>query len=101
MPPTLLHVFPTFAIGGQQTRFATIANWLGQEFRHYLVSLDGRAEAVSLLNPDVDFTMLRIEALTHSALKDLWRISKLNLRTDADLLITYNWGSIDWAIANR
>jgi glycosyltransferase involved in cell wall biosynthesis len=99
--PTLLHVFPTLAVGGQQTRFVTIVNWLGQQFRHYLVSLDGRYEAVNLIDPALDFTVLRIKALTNSPLRDLSRIVKLKTQIDANILITYNWGSIDWAIVNR
>ena len=41
-PKTLLHVFPTFAVGGAQTRFTAIANHLGDDARHVVVSLDGR-----------------------------------------------------------
>src|SRR5207248_9209241 len=96
MPPTLLHVCPTFAVGGQQTRLATIANRLGQQFRHRLVSLDGRYEAVDLLDPILDFTIVQVE----TPVRDLRNILKLNTRIDADILVTYNWGSIDWVISN-
>jgi len=101
MSLTLLHVFPTLAVGGQQTRFATIANWLAQEFRHRLISLDGRDEAVSLLDPMLDFAVLHTAKSTGNPLKDLPAIARLGNLTRADVLITYNWGSIDWAIVNR
>ena len=51
MPPRLLHVFPTFAIGGMQTQFATVANALGGAFRHAIVALDGRTQCRAKLDP--------------------------------------------------
>ena len=101
MRPKLLHVFPTLAIGGQQTRFVTIANELGQEFQHRLISLDGRHEAVNLLNPAIDVALLHAPTLTQNPVKALRRIIKFLAEIDADILMTYNWGSIDWVIANR
>src|SRR5437763_3932719 len=98
---TLLHVFPTLAVGGQQTRFATIANELGPAFRHRLISLDGREEAIGLLKTDVEFLVLRIPRLTRNPFKDLWNNAVVNSKIEADILITYNWGAIDWAILNR
>jgi hypothetical protein len=41
----LLHVFATFATGGPQVRFATVANRLGGRFRHAVLAMDGRQEA--------------------------------------------------------
>jgi glycosyltransferase involved in cell wall biosynthesis len=98
---TLLHVFPTLAVGGQQTRFATIANALGPEFRHRLISLDGREEAIGLLKTDIEFLVLRVPRLTHNPFKDLRNNAVVSSRIEADILITYNWGAIDWAILNR
>jgi glycosyltransferase involved in cell wall biosynthesis len=100
MPPTLLHVFPTFAIGGQQTRFATIANGLGRAFRHRLISLDGRDEAVALLDHDLDFAVLPAPPMAAHPIDHLHRIGAASAQAGADALITYNWGAIEWAIAN-
>jgi glycosyltransferase involved in cell wall biosynthesis len=100
MPPTLLHVFPTLAIGGQQTRFATIANGLGREFRHRLISLDGRDEAVGLLDHDLDVAVLPAPPTAAHPIDHLHRIGTASARAGADILITYNWGAIEWAIAN-
>ena len=60
MSPLLLHVFPTLAVGGQQTRFATLANRFGDRYRHVLVSLDGRDGALGLLGAGVDFRVLEV-----------------------------------------
>ena len=100
MVPTLLHVFPTLAIGGQQTRFATIANELGRGFRHQLISLDGRDEAVRLLDPELDFALLPRPPQTRNPILDLRTIASVSASVMSDVLITYNWGSIEWAIVN-
>lgn len=98
-PKTLLHVFPSFAIGGQQTRFATIASQLGQSYRHVVVSLDRRDEAFRLLPASVDARMYPVPRRSGA---DALRAYDATLRRVApDALVTYNWGSIEWAIVNR
>ncbi|HZU89443.1 MAG TPA: glycosyltransferase family 4 protein [Stellaceae bacterium] len=99
MTPILLHVFPSFSIGGQQTRFATIANRLGRRFRHLVISLDGRQQAAALLDRDLDFTLLPLPAMRPIA--RLRRIVQMSGETSADALITYNWGATEWAMVNR
>src|SRR5580765_1466632 len=99
MPPTLLHVFPTFAVGGQQTRFATIANRLSSVVRHRLVSLDGRDQAAALLDPKLDFKLLPAPPPAFNPLARLRRITALSTAAGHDVLVTYNWGAIEFALA--
>ncbi len=49
--PLLLSVFPTFAVGGAQIRFATIANHFGREWRHAIVAMDGVTRRRERLDP--------------------------------------------------
>src|SRR5690349_5408770 len=39
--PHVVHVFPSFAVGGAQMRFAALANRFGRSFRHSVIALDG------------------------------------------------------------
>lgn len=94
----LLHVFPSFAVGGQQTRLATIANRLGPGFRHAIVSLDGRDEAMALLDPALEASVLPAPP---PGLGGLRAITRSITASGAQILCTYNWGAIEWAIANR
>lgn len=94
----LLHVFPSFAVGGQQTRLATIANRLGPGFRHTIVSLDGRDEAMALLDPVLEAALLPASS---PGLRGLPAIARSIAGSGAAILCTYNWGAIEWAIANR
>jgi glycosyltransferase involved in cell wall biosynthesis len=98
-PKTLLHVFPSFAIGGQQTRFATIAARLDQAYRHVIVSLDGRDMARSLLPDRLDARMLGVRRVSGPRVLIGYARAIRTVRPDA--LVTYNWGSVEWAILNR
>ena len=100
-PLTLLHVFPSFDVGGQQTRFVTIANRLGRTMRHHLLSLDGRDDAVALLDPKLDFELLPQPPATPDLLRRMHRIVAICRANNYDALVTYNWGAIEFAMANR
>lgn len=100
-PPTLLHVFPTLAVGGQQTRFVTVANGLGRAFRHCLVTLDGDASSVALLDRNLDVELLPSPSRAGGTIGGLRSIVAVGKAMTADALITYNWGAIEWALINR
>ena len=98
--PTLLHVYPTFNLGGAQRRFIQLANHFGTEFKHLIVSMDGGVEARQMLDPAVDATLIEVPRQA----RDTWRSVRtfraaLNEHRP-DLLVTSNWGSIEWAMAN-
>jgi len=97
---TLLHIFPSFAVGGQQTRFATIANRLGLTVRHHLVSLDGCDQAVALLDPEIEFALLPPPPPTRHLIRRMRRIVAICRAARYDALVTYNWGAIEFAMAN-
>jgi glycosyltransferase involved in cell wall biosynthesis len=96
----LLHVFPSFAIGGQQTRFATIAGRLETPYRHVVVSLDGRDMARALVPPSVNLNLRPPPSDAPGPLR-LVAIAGAIRAVRPDALVTYNWGSIEWAAANR
>ena len=47
--PHLLHVLPTFVPGGLEMRTVNLIAGFGDEFRHSILSLDGRTEAAARL----------------------------------------------------
>jgi glycosyltransferase involved in cell wall biosynthesis len=98
MTPTLLHVFPTFAVGGAQARFAAIANHIGPAARHIVVSLDGRLNAREKLDPSLDVTFAD-PGDRSGHFGEFRRARRFLASAKADLLITSNWGSMDWAAA--
>jgi glycosyltransferase involved in cell wall biosynthesis len=99
--PLILHVFPTFAIGGQQARTVDIINHLDRPYRHAVVALDGDYGCRERLKDDVQVEFPGCEV------RESWlaaRLAKIRTHLRAwqpDLLLTYNWGAIEWAMANR
>jgi glycosyltransferase involved in cell wall biosynthesis len=99
----LVHVFPTFAVGGAQKRFAALANALGPGLEHVVVSLDGVGGAENLVQPG---TRLGWRPATTRkgrglSLRNLAAFRRAVREERPDLLLTYNWGAIEWALADR
>ena len=95
----LVHVFPTFAYGGVPIRIADVISRLDRPYRHSIVSLDGRTDAVSRIVPRVDVAFPepprgRLPGLVPA-------IAQWLKQQRPDLLLTYNWGAIEWALSNR
>jgi glycosyltransferase involved in cell wall biosynthesis len=101
--PHLLHVFSTFAVGGPQVRFATLANRFGERYRHTVVAMDGRYDCSSQLDPALDVRLAPLPVSKGGALSlaNLRRFRATVRELKPDLLLTYNWGTIEWALAQR
>ena len=100
-PPLVVHVFPAFAVGGAQVRFAALANHFGGAFRHVVVSLDGNLACAERLDASLDVTFPAIDAPKHKVLANVLRYRRLVRAWRPDVLVTCNWGAIEWAMANR
>jgi glycosyltransferase involved in cell wall biosynthesis len=99
-PRLLLHVFATFAVGGPQVRFATLANCLGHRYRHIVVAMDGNYACAERLEPGLDVRCELVPVTKGATIGNVGRFRR-QLRSFApDLLVTYNWGSVEWAMAN-
>jgi L-malate glycosyltransferase len=99
-PKHLLHVFPSFAVGGSQMRFAKLAKLHGARYRHSVISLDGNLEMVARLgDPEIVCTALNQPKSSFMANTLCYR--KILAIKQPDVLVTYNWGAMEWALANR
>ncbi len=99
-PPRLLHIFPSFDIGGSQVRFATLLKRLGRQFDHTIVSLDGGWSAATLLPGNAPVAALSVSPGGKGLASRLLRIRAALDKIEPDVLLTYNWGAIEWALAN-
>jgi len=98
-PRRILHVFSTFKVGGPQVRFAALAAGLGRDFEHVVIAMDGQYAARDHLVPDAPVAFA--DAPEASGL--LGRLSAYRreiARRAPTLLVTYNWGAIEWSLAN-
>jgi glycosyltransferase involved in cell wall biosynthesis len=96
----ILHVFPSFKIGGAQVRFTQLVRGFGPQFSHTVIALDGAYTAAQLLPPGVRVTLGGQPSAAGSLRQRLSRYRHEIGVHAPDLLMTYNWGSIEWAMAN-
>lgn len=98
-PPLILHVFPSFAVGGAQVRFAALANRHGARWRHAVVALDGETGCAARLDPGLGVELLAAPSRSRRLARRLFSIHRMLRRLRPALLVTSNWGSIEWAMA--
>jgi glycosyltransferase involved in cell wall biosynthesis len=96
----LLHVYPSFAVGGAQARFAAIANHFGRRWHHAIVAMDGNLACRERLDPGLDLSFPQIDLPKGDMLANLRRIRGVLREMRPHRLVTGNWGSIEWAMAN-
>lgn len=96
----VMHVLPGFGVGGIQVRLARIINALGPRFRHTILSLNGDVSCRERIDPAAVVTVE--QAVPHGNLLARLKVNAGRIHATApDLLATYNWGAIEWAMANR
>ena len=93
----LLHVFPSFGIGGVPLRMVRVLNRFPARVSHVIIALDNNFDAAAQLESGVDATLLPPPDRGGGILRAVRILHRLR----PDLLVTYNWGAIEWAIANR
>lgn len=100
-PPLMLSVFATFAIGGPQVRFVSLANHYGRAWRHVVVSMDGKVDCATRLSPELDVTFLSPPIRPRALVANIAPFRRVLRDLAPDVLVTNNWGSIEWAVANQ
>ena len=100
-PPEIFHVFPSFGHGGVPIRISAILNHLRAPYRHVVAALDGNLDCRSRLDPGLDVSLRHPEFAAGRPLSRLRKIARCLAAARPDLLVTYNWGSIEWALVNR
>lgn len=97
--PHLLHVFPSFSVGGVENRIIRVAQALRDKYRHTVIALDGNFEAAAGLRDDPIFEFKTAPVVKSSliSVKNLAVAGSTVRRLRPDLLLTYNWGSTEWA----
>ncbi|MBV9266522.1 MAG: glycosyltransferase [Acidobacteriaceae bacterium] len=90
----LVHILPTFGIGGAEMIAASVVNGLGPSFEHVIVPLNGVRDAASRLHSSA-----RADIVSAPGGKGTWRFPFRLYRSiralSPDLVLTYNWGAMD------
>jgi hypothetical protein len=99
-PLRLLHVFPSFEVGGSQMRTTRLIDGLGAGFENSLVSLSGNLAAQQLLAEPQRLRVLPPPPKAGSLKTTLALIRSLR-QAEPDLVLTYNFGALDGLLAAR
>jgi glycosyltransferase involved in cell wall biosynthesis len=78
-----------------------IINHFGDRFHHTIIALDGNLDAAEHLFSGTKIRLMRPPRQKVGVIQDTMSAALTLRRARPDLLITYNWGSIEWAMANR
>jgi glycosyltransferase involved in cell wall biosynthesis len=97
----ILHVFPSFGVGGIPLRMVRVINHFGRRLRHTVVALDNNFAAADQLVDAVDVTLLPSAKGRRGLARNVLSNAVALRRLRPDLLISYNWGAIEWAMTNR
>jgi len=87
-------------VGGPQVRFAALANRFGPAWRHAIVAMDGNTACRERLDPGLDVSFPAVALHKGDTAGNLRRCRRALLELRPDVLVTYNWGAIEWATAN-
>ncbi len=99
--PHFVHVFPSFGVGGVPLRMVRVINHFGTRLHHTIVALDDNFAAAQSLASDLDVHLMATGRRRRGLVRGLIDSAATLRRLRPDLLITYNWGAIEWAMANR
>jgi glycosyltransferase involved in cell wall biosynthesis len=96
----MLSVFSTFAVGGPQVRFCNLVAALGDEFSHSIFAMDGAYECAERLPASARVAFPHFDLRKGATISNVLRLSRAMSRARPDILLTHNWGTIEWAMAN-
>jgi glycosyltransferase involved in cell wall biosynthesis len=98
--PLLLSVFPTFDPGGAQTRFINLANHFGKALRHVVTAMDGKYGCADRLSARLDVEFYQVTLQKGRTITNRRAARHVLKELRPDILVTHNWGTIEWALAN-
>lgn len=100
-PPHILHVHGSFTLGGKEARAVRLMNLWGDKARHSIVSADPQAMgARAAIDPSIRVDYPDSPSFAGKPGLARYRVITAFLKR-FDLILTYNWGSMDAVMAHR
>ena len=96
----LLHVFSTFGVGGPEVRSCDLINHFGPRYRHTIIAMDDNYDCQTKLNSSALVEFHPVVNNKSSLKNNLRNFSQLLKKLKPDVLLTYNFGAIEWGAAN-
>ena len=98
--PHLLHVLPSFEVGGIQVRTAAIINHLKMRYRHTILALNSNYQCRSQIDESLEVSYPAEPPQSGNLIASFRAAHRTLKATKPDLLMTYNWATLDWASIN-
>jgi glycosyltransferase involved in cell wall biosynthesis len=99
--PLLLHAFTSFGVGGSQVRFSRLVAAFGPKYQHVVAAMDGNYDCQSRIPEQCQVKYFEdMRPQQSGTLAKVLYFRRLLRKLRPNVLITYNWGAIEWAIAN-
>lgn len=102
MPVNILHLHSSFNLGGKEARAVRLMNAFGKQARHTIVSgVPDQIGARSAIDPGIDCEIAQ-DAPPLTGKPSVARYDAIaRYMRRFDLVLSYNWGAIDGAMARR
>lgn len=100
----VMWAFASFEGASARRRFLELASALGDDYEHLTLAMDGGAAPIDELPDGVMVEVLdgpRPSAGKVFSLRAMWRFRKALVEHKPDLLMTADYGAIDWLVVNR
>ena len=88
-------------MGGPQVRFCKVVAALGGAYRHSVFSMDGVYDCAERLPASADVAFPRIGMRKGATVANVLGFARALATIRPDILLTHNWGTIEWAMANH
>jgi glycosyltransferase involved in cell wall biosynthesis len=96
----LLSVFCNFEPGGAQLRFARLANRYPDVFDHSVIALEPPLDCQTSVSAEVTISYPSIIMKKNSTISNIVRFRRELIGLKPDVIATYDWGTIEWTLAN-
>ena len=100
-PLRLTTVFPGFGVGGAQMRFVALARHFGSAIHHTIVALNGDTSCRERLPADILAEFPDAGGRQRNLAATLATATRVLRASAPDVVMTSNWGSVEWAMAAR
>ncbi|MCE9523505.1 MAG: glycosyl transferase, partial [Alphaproteobacteria bacterium] len=82
-------------------RLAQLCNHFGARYRHTIFATDGAYDTLALMKSNVEMRKLEATVDKRRGLRNLPLMRRLYRDLRPDVVVTHNWGTIEWALATR
>jgi L-malate glycosyltransferase len=99
--PHILHIFSSFGKGGVPIKICHMINHFGAGAKHTIIATNNDYSSKDIIDKKNDVIFIdQKKSAPASFIKRIMNYRSYLKSISPDLVLTYNWGAIEWALAN-